>query len=140
MHPRRVLGVTLSLVASEVLFLRKRRCTLVARETRITPGFMIILDMLLELSFFCGSFPNTVIRIVWALLRFCVYLQVLTKILLALRPWRNMSRWSKLQFACSKLFVRLTAARPRAVRLVVHKWSSATLWLDRGIQGSIRSE
>lgn len=127
-------------MASEVLFLRVRFCTVAASETQITPGFMVILDMRLELSLFCGSFPSTVIRVVWALLRFCVCLQVLSKILLALRPWKNISRWSKLQFGCSKLFVGLTAARPRATGFLVYNWSSPTVCLDCGIPGSIRNE
>jgi hypothetical protein len=67
-------------VASEVLFLRVRIWTVAASEPQITPRFMVILDMRLEFSFFCSSFPSTVTRVVWALLRFYVCLQVLSKI------------------------------------------------------------
>jgi hypothetical protein len=126
-------------VASEVLLQRVRFCTVAASEAQITPGFMVNLDMRFELSFFCGSFPRTAIRVVWALLRFCVCLQVISKTLLASGSWKNMNRWSKLQFGCSILFVRLAAARPSAIEFFVYNWSSATVRLDCGIPGSIRN-
>jgi hypothetical protein len=124
-------------VASEVLSQRVRFCTVAASEARITPGFMVNLDMRLELSFFCGSLPSTATRVVWALLRFCVCLQVLSKTLLASGPQKNINRWSKLQFCCSILFLRLAAARPSAIEILVYNWSYATLCLDCGIPGSI---
>ena len=67
------------LVASKILFLRVKFQTVAASETQIAPRSMVILDMRLELSFFCGSYPSTVIRVVWALLRFCVCLRMLSK-------------------------------------------------------------
>ena len=127
-------------MASEVLFLRVRSWTVGTSETQIIPRFMVILDVRLELSFFCSSFPSTTIRVVWALLRFCVCLQVLSKILLASRLRTNMSRSNKLQLACSVLFVRLTAARPRAIGLLVYNWSSAIVCFNCGIPGTIRNE
>jgi hypothetical protein len=66
-------------VASEVLFRRVRFWTVAAGETQITPGLMVNPDMRLEFSIFCSSFPSTVTRVVWALLRFYVCLQVLSK-------------------------------------------------------------
>jgi hypothetical protein len=127
-------------VASKVLWQRVRFCTVAATEAQITPAFMVNLDMRLELSFFCGSFPSTVTRVVWALLRFCVCLQVLSKTSLASEPRKNMNRWSKLQFCCSVLFLRLAAARPNAIEVIVYNWSYATVCLDCGIPGSIRNE
>jgi hypothetical protein len=98
-HFRGVFSITIFLVANEVLLQRVRFCTVAASEAQITPGFMVNLDMLLELSLFCGSFPRTVIRVIWALLRFGVCLQVLSKTLLAAGPWKNMNRWANFNSA-----------------------------------------
>jgi len=76
--------------------------------------------MRLELPIFCGSFPNTFIRRVWALLRFCMYLSVLS------------------QFCCSS--VRFAAAIPRAIEVLVCHWCSAAVCFDNSIRGAVRIE
>lgn len=75
------MAIFVSLVASEVLLEGERPPTAAASEAWITPGFMVSLDMRLELPLFCGSFPITSSRGIWALLRFCMCLQVLSRIL-----------------------------------------------------------
>lgn len=136
----RILCLTIFLVASEILFHRVRFCTFAAGEPQITPRLMVILDMLLKLSFFCGSFPSTFIRVEWTLLRFRMCLQVLSKIWLAARPPTNMSGSNKLQLAWSILFGKLTAARPRATPLLVYDWSFAIVCFGRSIPVTIRNE
>jgi hypothetical protein len=138
MHIRGAVCETFFLVAFEIFLIQEPFWTFAAKESWIVlPGCMVLLDMLFELSFFCGSSPNT--AVICALLRFCVCLHVPSKFLSASRPWKNMSRWSKLQFPCSKIFLRLTAAFPGAVSLVVYDWSSVAVCLDCGIPGSMRS-
>lgn len=90
------------LVAGEVLFVCERSQTAVASEPQIVPRLMILLDMGFELPFFRGSFPSALMRGPWTLPGFRVYLHVLC------------------QLACSKLFARVTAARPIAMELLVH--------------------
>jgi hypothetical protein len=51
-----------------------------------------------------------------------------------------MSRSNKLQLASSILSVRLTAARPRAIGLLVYNWSSIIVCFDCGIPVTIRRE
>ena len=51
-----------------------------------------------------------------------------------------MSRSDKLQLASSILSVGLTAARPRAIGLLVYNWSSVIVCFDCGIPGTIRHE
>jgi hypothetical protein len=128
-------------VANEVLFLRVRFWTVVASKTRLAARVSVVIsDMRFELSFFCGPFPSTEIRVMWALIRFCVCLQVPSKILLASRMRTNMSRSNKPQLACGILFVSLRAVRPSATGLFVYNRSSAIGCFDSGFQGTIRSE
>jgi hypothetical protein len=128
-------------MANEVLFLRAHFLTVATSEAYITLRFMIILDMRLELSFFCGSFPRTEMGVVWALLRFFVRLQMPSNRFLAQRLRMNMNRSHEPQFSCSILFVGLTAVSPRAIKLIVQNWSSAIMSFDCGVvPGIVRNQ
>jgi len=115
-----IFSETLLLVANEVLSLSISSWAIVASEAKITPGFMVILHVLLEFAFFGSSSPSAVIGVVWALHRFCMSPKVL------------------IQLAYS--MARLTAARPRAIEPPVYNGSYAILLFDCGIPVTIRSE